>query len=42
MASIESLNITLKDDSLDIDEALKQLSVARAQINSLRYVVGFL
>lgn len=28
------------DDVTDIAESLKQLSVARAQINSLRYVVG--
>lgn len=27
------------DDIVDINESLKQLSVARAQINSLRYVI---
>jgi len=38
MASVYSSETI--DDVTDIAESLKQLSVARAQINSLRYVVG--
>lgn len=37
MTSVNSSEI-LNDDPTDLVEGLKQLSVARAQINSLRYI----
>lgn len=40
MASVDGLE-NLDDDIADINEGLKQLSVARAQINSLRYVLEY-